>query len=326
MFTLLGLLVDVTFQTQYLPQLEALQQRQKERLKTYFELNKQFADQPLFNPSLEAAVSPLNISKYIPDAQTRLVDVATKYAVLTLGPHWIEKRHKLAENLKVENFLREITQYDSWPLREDELSALALSPSEFIVSAQLHLARAYYANTTDLITALRNVRHLAKLLISTSYLNFQRAGLSILEKERDFIQFISARKNPKIENWTLVPQENLRNYIKLIGMTETYLSALNTPLTLKQVFLNNELPIGFCPVFHKRHGALQWEFAFLAPQAPFEWSFHESITLLKEIKKVALSNCPYLSNPMASVALPWVHRVPYYRRLFALHATIGKVN
>lgn len=324
MFTLLGLLIDVTVQTQYLPQLESLQKKQQQRLKTYFELREQFADQPLFNQSRETTLYPLKISKYIPNAQTPLVDAQTQYATLTLASNWMQKRHKLAVSPKVENFFKDITQYDSWPLTEKELSELNISPSEFIVAAQLHLAQAYYANTTPLLVALRNVRHLAKLLISTSFINCKRAGLSILEKERDFIQFTAARKNSKSGDWTLVPQKKLQNYIKMMDMTETYLSALNTPLTLKQVFFNNDLPIGFCAVFHKKQGAIQWEFAFLAPQAPFEWSFQDSINLLKDVEKVALTKCPQLAGTLTSVPLPWAHKIPYYRRLFALHATVGK--
>ncbi len=324
MFTLIGLLVDVTLQTQYIPQLESLQKKQQQSLKTYFELNKQFADSPLFNQSRETQLYPLKISKYISDAQTRLVDIATRYAVLTLGPHWMEKRHKLAENPNVEKFFKDITQYDCWPLTEKELTELDLSPSELIVAAQLHLAQAYYANTTPLPQALKNVRHLARLLIATSFMNWKRAGLSILEKEKDFIQFIRARKNTKGGDWDLVPQKILQNYIKLLAMTETYLSALNTPQTLKQVFFNKDLPIGFCAVFHKKKGAIQWEFAFLAPKAPFEWSFQESIDLIKDIERVALAKCPQLSALTSSVPLPWAHKIPYFRRLFALHATVGK--
>ncbi len=183
------------------------------------------------------------------------------------------------------------------------------------------------------LAALKDVRKLVELLLSTENFRLELTALAILEAEHTAYELFVRNNWIKPKDWTVIDSNTTRRASRAIRATKGLLR-LWTPLPiLRKIFLTKNFPIGFCAAVGD---ALSQEFALLsllAPQLPFERDFSQNFSVLEEIWARAKLHChlSYFSKmklnnnfKVGKLAGGILGKIPYSRKLFGLSQSAGQ--
>jgi hypothetical protein len=313
--TIIGLIVDINYQVRFVPQIEKVQKLQSDHIENYLNDKTYFSQHLFFNFKVlqKNDFSTFFKNKLIHDDQS-IIPFETKKTVLSLGPQWLDKRHLIKPNEKLDQLFSQVHNFDYWTLKPSDLINKNISATDFIVISQIYLANSIHLSPHDILLSLEQTRHLSRLLLSTQILNFKLAGLSILEKENNLIQYMNSRKFRGYESWNLIPPVEIKKYREFLGLSDFYLSFLTHKSILEKVFLNDSLPIGSCALLQNKNQFLSENEAYLKPHFIFEPSFDDSIKTIKKIKDRIQATCKMKLEPIA-LKEDMTRHIPYLRRI-----------
>ena len=179
----------------------------------------------------------------------------------------------------------------------------------------------------DPLGALEDVRHLARLLLSTENVQLALAGLSIFDHEREAYQYYVEEKGLAPSAWEPISAASTQRAYRAVMATRGYLRVYTEPEKLETIFLKERRPIGFCAAANE---AFPFEYALrpmLDPQFPMEFDFTEGYRKLDQIYDRAKRSCrlKYLSTLVEaeqfSTDIPapaLYYKLPYSRRVFGV--------
>ncbi len=312
--TILGLLVDLTYQVRVAPQIESLHKQQRNNLPGYLEDSKKFHQHTVFRPKVPARQDFAKLLTKIQrgDLQKPLIDEKVKKTIFSMGPKWLDQKHKIPQLETVELLFSEIEDYDHWSLPFDPDNNVA---SDLIVADQIFLAWTFHFKPVALRQALEKSRQLSQILLSTQDLNFKRAGMSLLEKENELLGFLKARYRNYQILWTPVSQQELKAFRYHLRQTARYLSPLAEPQLFTKVFLSESVPIGFCSIAKEKMQMLLWSQKFLEPRFPLEPDFSQTIKNIVGLQEQVKHRCQNWESP-PTPEVTWFQHIPYYRRIY----------
>ncbi len=318
--TLLGVGVDLAYQLQMRPEIEKIQTKHLESLTDYLKSEKHWQSHPLFRTKRE---NKRNLSELLQtisqgDLQNTLVPLKTKKEILSLGGNWLEQKHKIKYEPTIDAFFSEVQSFDHWHTTDEVTTEVTTG---LVVASQIFLAYTFYRNPESLRQALEKTRHLSSLLLQAEPMNLKRTGLSLLEKEQVFMNFLNSRFLKTKILWSTIEPSELRAYRQHLARTSEYLSPLTSPEVLSKVF-QDQLPIGFCGIFKIKQPQLQWAHFYLGGQFPLEPDFSETISHVQRISRRAKSECRTWSE-ISLPPLSWARFAPYYRRLYGVKLLIA---
>ena len=174
--TLLGLFVDLSYQIQYQPRLEALHKKQKKDFLILLDQKRKWIQHPLFG---HKGRKGQDLSTVIDKAPTSFVSLDLKKKILKTGDRWLEKRNQFPMGQELQSFFDQLENFDHFYPATD--GPFQIKASDFVVMGQLYLFHSIYFSDLSLEHSLSQVRRLAKILISSPFLDYKRAGLSLLD-------------------------------------------------------------------------------------------------------------------------------------------------
>lgn len=276
-----------------------------------------------------------------------LVDEKLKIEIARARDTWIEyiaKGRPLEADLSL---FSKLSNFDHWDLeRESPVSDLA-SKNQFVPPTRLPIP-----DITDLMTltklrlidgglradylnALRDVRALAQLMMTTENLQLVLAGIVALDHERRAFEYYKTERGWKTDEWIPVDRNITRRAHRAVLATRGYLRLWTKAPTLQKIFLSDDAPVGFCASVNE---ALPFEFAIrpvLEPQLPFELNTQEEYARLDRIFLKARTRCRlrYLTKMVAAdeihVSIPgaWpLTYLPYTRKIFGMRTSTADLS
>ncbi len=320
--TIVGLLMDLTYQIQLAPQVKELQDRQQKNLSHYLELRSKVSTHPVFNPKLEQGEDFQNLWEELTKnkKQGQLLSLNEKKLIMAMGRNWLEQKHKIELPPSTVLLFKNIDTYTHW---HPTKTLNTWDASDLIVSGQLYLAHTFHFEPLNIKESLRRVRHLSLILLSMDYLNFKRAGLSLLEKELTLFQALNEKVLDSEMLWAPISLAELRYYRLYLKNTLDMLSFLSSPTLLNQIYLEDITPIGFCSIIREKFKSLQWSEYYLTKQFPFEPNFKKTAETINKIKNKGISSCSVDPTSNMIVKNDWVSHIPYYRRLYAIKTLLA---
>jgi len=315
--TIVGLLMDVTYQIQLAPRVEKFQSYQLKRLPDYLRLKKRLETHPIFNPQLGRGENFQNLWKDLTNRHEnkKLLSLKEKKVIMAMGEDWLDQKHKIKLPPVAVDLFANIYDYSHW---ESSIPMDAWDASDLIVSGQLYLAHTLHFEPLNIRESLKRVRHLALILLSMEDMNFKRAGLSLLEKEQTFTRVLDKKILDSELLWAPVSLAELRDFRHYMKQTSGMLSYLSSPQVLNNVYLKGSPPTGFCSVMREKNRILSWSRSFLNSNFPFEPSFQERLDLIDQIRQRGQEACLPLPKLKPESKGQWVTHIPYYRRLYAI--------
>jgi len=318
-FTLVGVVLDVIFQVYYQPAMDSWQKVQGQKLAHYIQEKDYFSDHALFSHKSDAALDFANFlsSRITTDKNFIFISPDQQKVTLSLGDKWVQQRNvkKLSKPLKV-TFTR-IKEFGIWSVNDTIKLNPNITPVEFIVASQIYLTHILHKQSPLTELALEQVRHLALLLINSQNFNYKLAGLSIMEKEKTFLDFIE-RNHPRLKiKWQTISQEDQDRFRKFLYTTYEYLDFLTKKKILDKVFITGKLPTGFCAVFGKKWPIIHESRPYLASKFPFEPDFSINDKTLGSIYNKAQQVCQK-NHQKFNDKQPFRSIVPYYRRIHGI--------
>lgn len=322
--TLLGLIVDISYQVQYVPQLETLQKKQLEQMPSYREDHEFFLKHPVFAIH-KPKKTDFNtfFTQIMTQSRGSLVAPSKKTKILALGSEWVEKRNLIEPNPISDQLFAQVHNYDHWNLDPREVEVWGLSATDLIVSGQIYLSNALHFSGEDILLSLEQSRHLSRILLSTEILNFKLAGLSLLEKEQQILDFMNRRQLATRPSWQAVPLHEIKRYRKHLTATASYLTPLTPSKILQEIFLGKEPPVGLCAVYMNKKELLTFSRGFLEPWFPMEPNFSDRLATISTIRERVEEECNP-SPPDVKVEFPIIRNLPFYRRMFAMNILLKK--
>lgn len=314
--TILGLMVDLSYQFTYEPQIHQWQTEQSQNLQSFLDNENRWAQHPVFQPlaknKQDLATHLTNIRQG--DLQKEILSPSKKKKFMAMGRKWLKQKHQVAEVDTLLDFFNDIEEFDQWTPIIPIKKGLA---TDFVVSGQLYLAFTYHFRPEEIRQALTKTRHLSRILLSTDHLNFKKAGLSLLEKENQLMQSLNDRYLKTQILWTPVAQTEINAFRKHLHQTASYLSHLTKPEILQKIFLKETKPLGYCAVFATKKPLILWGNQYLKPHFIFEPNFRKTTSTLDLILENGETRCPeYVNTKPPQKRLS--QYIPYYRRLYAI--------
>ncbi len=314
--TILGILVDVTYQVQYAPVIDKIHSQHQQSLNSYLEQKNFYLKHPLFRPRLgerkdfAERISLLQQG----DLAKPLIDKTVKKSLFSMGKQWLDQKHKIPKLENVEKLFADIQEYDHWILPSNPDNDLA---SDLIVADQIFLAWTFHFQPSAIRQALEGSRQLSEILLTTQDLNYKRAGLSLLEKEAEFVAFLKTRMRNARLLWTPISQKELKAFRKHLQQTASYLTPLAEPSLFAKVFFSEKPAVGFCAVYKEKYKLLKWSEGFLSPNFPLEPNFSASVKNMHQIQLRAEEECLHWKSPQPP-PVSWFRHIPFYRRIYGV--------
>lgn len=272
------------------------------------------------------------------------VSDALRSELIRYGNDYLAHPSHFANNHLDFTFFATLSHYDYWDIETDSpISSLSAQnrfvppnevpipdPLDLISVSRLRLMSADHESNVE--SALRDVRELARLMLTTENSQLVTAGLAILEDERSAYYFYVSRGKLKREDWAPISQTMLAETRRAFDGTEGYLHLWTQIATLEDLFLKNEPPVGFCSALNNQIPALMSLRAYLEPHLPFELDYRTEYRKFDEIIRAAKPHCRlrYLTELIRRDNFParlpgiWLlNGWPYWRKLFALRASLA---
>jgi hypothetical protein len=326
MLSLLSLGIDTTYHLKYEPRLERHHQKLHSQHKRLSHLALKFSQHPVLSQPDSNEDQP-DFASLLKDHNWPLVPEDQKKAILSLGHSWMEKKYILPPSTAVPAFMEKVATYKHWKANPHDLTLLDIHPIDFIVLVQVYLAQTYYHHPQELLSALNNTRALSHILLSSESINLKRAALSLLNKERELVDFVSRRKGAPPIDWQVVSPEDIKGYIELMHLSSLMVSALSPQDILQQlpVQLQHHSSL-LCAVMFNKLSSLEWELSLLTPNFIFEPSFAAPVEQIHQLVGWASSQCSQKEQEPIRPHTTWARHVPFYRRIFAIGLTLGEAR
>lgn len=297
-------------------------------------LNDKFPWNPGFNGQDEVAASGTVI-----EVKHRYKDALMRY-----GKDWVG--HNSWFNTETFDFsiFEQLRKFDHWDIEtnspiekvgatEPYLNGIEIpipDVTNLVVLSQLYLMKA--VDVKNIQQALKDVRHLATLLLSTENLNLEMTGLRLLEFERVAHGYYVKHNLMNDKDWEPLSASIISKATRAWPATAGYARILTQDSTFKKVF-NEIKPIGLCAALNSSvpHDLLLKP--MLSPRIWPEVSFAKEYQRHEELVNNAKSHCrlKYVTRLMKAgtaydrlpVPFPFGH-LPFSRRTYGVKlATIG---
>ncbi|MCB0377712.1 MAG: hypothetical protein KDD33_04405 [Bdellovibrionales bacterium] len=322
--TLLGLVLDIGFQVYYQPLISQWQKTRDQQLSQYRKEKAHFEQHSFFSSTeMESGedFADFLLSRLNKEDPQALINKRLQSQVLSSGNEWTAKLNWIEPKEAILEIFNGIKLYKRWSLHRTLQSFPNLSAIELVVAGKIYLNHTIHKDYDNIKAALENVRHMARLLTQSENLNFQLAGLSLLEKERDVLDFIAARKLALTSEWQTFEQKELDRYRDFLFSTYEYFDLMNKPQQMNAIFVEDSLPTGFCSIYHKKRPLIANTVPLLTNSFPFEPTFQSHLDVLEKIDWKARENCQsYVERARKTLGL-WAH-LPYLRRIVAFKQII----
>lgn len=280
-------------------------------------------------------------------ARKPLVDELLKIEIARVRDAWVEyiaKGRPLSADLSL---FKNIGKFDHWDLERDSPISELASRGIFVPPTRLPIP-----DTSDLITlaklrlidgglrqdylpALRDVRALAQLMMTTENLQLVLSGIFILDHERRAFEYYVNEMKWQNAEWHPVERNVTRRAHRAVLATRGYLRLWTKPERLQKYFLGDVVPVGFCASVNE---ALPFEYSLrgaLEPQLPLELDTREEYLRLDRILLKAQTRCRlrYLSTLAKRdvfhlpIPGPWPLTVmPYTRKIFGMRVSTAELG
>jgi hypothetical protein len=267
-----------------------------------------------------------------------------KQAVIRYEKEWME--HNSWFNQESYNFVifENLREFDHWDLDTESpiekvgvkhpyLNGIELpipDVTNLMVLSQLYLMKA--VDTKQFTQTLKDIRHVASLLLSTENLSLEMSGLRLLDHERIAYSYYVKHKFIKETDWEPVPAAVLMQATRAWPATAGYIGVLTPDAIYNQVFKNNK-PVGLCAALNTSlpHDILLKP--MLRPRLWPEVSFRKQYERHDELIQLAKPQCrlKYVTRLMKAgesyhrLPVPSILAVlPFSRRTYGMKlATVG---
>lgn len=276
-----------------------------------------------------------------------LVNVELREEIMRLKEDWIRKYQMLDRRGIDLSLFSELQNYDRWDIElASPISQLAES-GEFIPPGRLPvpdagdltaLARLRLmkgAEQRDFLTALKEVRKLAELLLTTEYQQLFLAGLTVLDHERKAYRYFVDERGFSPAAWQPVDRNVTRRAHRLVLALQGYLQLWTPKKFLEEIFISRILPTGFCSAINETWPIQATLRASLEPRFPMERDYTDNFTTLDEIYLIAEKQCrlryikALAKSDQLRAKLPgWLFatRLPYARKVFGMRLSLAGFN
>lgn len=302
------------------------------------------------NSRLKWSPLPSGIPLSFRSSSRPLITPAARDEIVRLQDAWLEKAFR-APRLKADlSFFKELARYDHWdvevasPIADLTAAGEFVPPerlpipdvSDLLALAKLRLmsgatpAKAEDTNPASLV-ALREVRQLARLLLTTENLQLVLTGLALLDDERSAYRHYVDNGFLIADLWTPVDRNVTRRARRAIKATREFLYVWTDAAIIKQFYLAPPFPPGYCAAVNEALPTDESLRSLLKPQLPFEIDLRENFGRLASVFNAGKVTCRwrYLSalkkkaGFSADVPAPlFLSRWPYSRKVFGLRLSV----
>lgn len=183
------------------------------------------------------------------------------------------------------------------------------------------------------LMALRDVRNLSRLLLTTENFRLVQTGIALLDIERTAFQYCVDHGLLPQGKWIPIPPDVTLRANRATWGTRGYLQFWTDPEFLREIFLAENLPFSFCAAVNEKLPEIHARRSLLEPNWPLEIGFAPQFGILDAIFKRARSVCRlrHLTDFVAegdgdfglrAPGPPVLNRLPYFRKLFSLQASL----
>lgn len=244
------------------------------------------------------------------DAGEFLNDRLAKNDLIALEPEvgaWIRQwwAEPIPDNLKKVDlqWVQRLRAYDHWDLFASGPNSKFLGPEAKAVNpftlpvpefqflpagARLHLRRGL--DKRDIVPALEDVRHLARLSYTTETLIGSMVAIALLKMER--VAYGEAIRRGIIApgDYPVFEVEELEQLRKTLWVT-TGFADYSAPIQARQVFLSQHWPIGACSAIGESAQSYVLAAAYLEKIYPFERDMQERLQVVDELLEKSKPHC-----------------------------------
>lgn len=294
-----------------------------------------------------AIVASLGTSLKKAAARPALVPIEIHEQLLRFGNDWI-RQHPKTRRWKTDlSIYKELLRFDHWNIEVESPIARLIEndtflpppkiplpePQDLIASAKVRLMIG--ARNRDFITALTEVRQLARLLLTTESQQLVIAGLAVLDNERRAYRYFVDEKGMNQQAWTPIDRNVTRRARRAIYATRGYLRAWTPGAMLDKIYFDSRRdPVGLCAAANE---ALPLEFTLrpmLEPHWPLERDSRAQYHKLDQIFERLQGRCRlrYLGHLVKTGGFglrwqtpgPWVlKQFPYARKVFGMRVSVA---
>jgi len=202
-------------------------------------------------------------------------------------------------------WVKKLKTFDYWDLFESGPNARLVGDKPEIVSpysfpipdfsflsraAKLHLRRAF--DRGDIVQALSDIRHLARLVYTTETLVGSMTAVNLLKIERAAYEEAVKRKIAIASDYAPISSEAIAKMKTTLWVTAGFTDHA-APDVIARVFLDSksEWPVGSCAALAETAQAVVLTSEFLKKKYPFETDMNEQESVIRQVFEVSKPHC-----------------------------------
>lgn len=346
--------VEILFRWRVHPELEAHQKTQQQHYKLYsedVEFLRKF--EFFFPPQIGSKNAGLGLNSHVhwipapalaPFTQPQLVSQDIQERLIRLGEDWIRGAYKLRNAHPDLSLFKVVGDFDYWDIESDSPIATLIrqnrfvpptdlpipDPRDLMAAAKLRLIQG--TEDGDPLTALKQVRQLSRLLLTTENLQLYIAALSILDDERRAYRHYVDELGMAPNAWEPFDRNITRRAHRAVLATRGYQQLWTPSAEFSAIFLSPQPAVALCGVINDSVPIEMTLRPLLDPHWPLERDYRSAYARVMAAYQRAETRCrlTYLEKLMSTANFsvnnlpgPFVlNRLPYWRKLFAMKAAI----
>ncbi len=271
-----------------------------------------------------------------------LVEPKSREFLMRYQDDWIKGRSFLERGtIKADiRFFKELSRFQTWDVEKNSPIAHIVSRGEFVLPSKLPTPETLDLLTAvkvrlmqgsidgDAVSALKEVRKFAMLLLTTENFQLVMTGLTVLDLERRAYREYIDRDWLDPAVWQPIDRNTSMRAARAYTATAGYLRAMTRDDIFDKIFATGKIPPGFCAAMNEQ---LPMEYAYrfqLTGWWPLERGFRSGFNQLDRTFDIAKKHCRLAlltkfeeENSFGDIAPqgPWpLTHVPYFRGLFAI--------
>jgi hypothetical protein len=268
-----------------------------------------------------------------------LITADLRESIMRLKGDWMRLSARVTRMKYDISFFSQLSHFDYWDIESgspigDLIASKVFVPPPLLpipdpldLMAVVKIRLMLGAVTKDPLPALRDVRQLAKLLLTTENIQLVLVGLAALDHERKAYRYYVDEMGFIASAWTPIDRNVTRRASRAVLAGRGYLRLWTKPEYLDEIFLGAKAPMGFCAIANE---AFPLEFSLrpvLEPKLPFEMDERSEYARLDKIFARARADCRirYLASlvDMHGIHADFpgplmLNRLPYARRVFGM--------
>lgn len=281
-----------------------------------------------------------------------LIPAQVKEDLLRMGTDWIRLHSRLKRITKKTpldlSVFSELEKYGYWNIEANSPIAELIKTDKFVptlrlpipdgadllAAAKLRLMMgAYNQNTDDQapLRSLKEVRQLARLLLTTENTQMILAAIAMLDDERRAYGYFLDQDFISESDWFPIDRNFTRRIHRMVLATRGYLYIWSNQAILERVFLKGSWPVGFCGAMNEGLTLSYSLRPLLEPRWPLEHDFKPAYERLDKLYAKASGECriTYLKHlaetdnfDSARPGPVLLNRLPYSRKLFGMKLSL----